>query len=709
MKKKPVEEDRRDLRSRVLRCLRGGALTPEEITHRLALAPRERGRMPGLFQEMEAAGEVVRVRKNRYVLPKEADLFVGRIQFHASGTAHVRAEAPEKKDLYISGENTFVAMHGDKVVARVMPPGQTPGARPEGRVIRVLERATETVVGTLQRTRNFFHVAADDPRFVHHVSVPAPAPPIEARPGDKVVVRIESWPSRHVNPEGVITEVLGPSDAPGVDMLAIIRKHGFSEDFPGAALREAERVSAISPGAESAGREDFRNRFVITIDPDDAKDFDDAIEVEETASGWKLWVHIADVAHYVRPESALDREAYSRGNSIYLADRVIPMLPESLSNGLCSLLPEEDRLVFSVCATIAKSGKVTSARFCRGIIRSARRLTYREAFALLKAPVQVGRRSDPLSARLRTAWKLAELLRKQRFAAGALELDFPEVKVRLDARGVPVSIEKVENDISHQLIEEFMLLANDLVARELKLARQPALYRVHEKPETERLEEFRETAASFGIRIGNLTQRPELKKLLTAIRGKPWEHTLKVALLKSLKRARYAAEPLGHYGLHKSDYTHFTSPIRRYSDLVVHRALARRLGQPGQVADSARLKPLAEHLSSTERAAAEAESESTRIKKLEFFDHLLQKNPRQKFRARILEVRNYALLVELPDFLVSGLVRVSAMEGDFYIYNAARSALVGRRTRKVFRMGGEVLVRVDRVDTLRQQINFRPA
>lgn len=690
-----------DLRQRILKILRGTALDAEELGRRLGSGQRED--LPGILKGMELSGEIARVRKSRYVLPETADLFTGTIQFHRDGAAHVLSETPGGKDLFISGENTFIAMHGDRVVARKIP-GRGSGGRTMGRVIRILKRASETVVGTLQKTRNFFHVTADDPRFVHRIYVPSPKPPLTARVGDKVVVRIGSWTSREVSPEGTLVEVLGAADKPGVDMLAIIRKHHLPGDFPESVAKETVGIPGEVSSKDQAGREDFRERFVLTIDPDDARDFDDAIEVEETERGWNLWVHIADVSHYVRPGSALDREARTRGNSVYLADRVIPMLPESLSNGICSLRPGEDRLVFTAAITLARSGKVTAAKFHRGIIRSARRLTYKEALALLQAPPG----KDPLAARLHAAWRLASLLRRKRIEAGALDLDFPEVKVWLNEKGTPVRLERIENDISHQLIEEFMLLANQCVAHTLKLARQPAIYRVHEKPEPDRLEEFRETALSFGMTCGDLTNRGELKRLLAAVRGKPWEHTLKVALLKSLKRARYATEPLGHYGLHKTDYAHFTSPIRRYADLTVHRALERQLGLTRKGPEPGQLTSLAERLSETERTAADAERDSTTLKKLQFFQGLLLEDPLQAFQARILDVRNFGFFVELPEALLSGLVHISSLEGDFFIHDPARNALVGRRTRKVYRAGAEIRVRVARVDMLRQQMDFAP-
>lgn len=699
------------LRLSILRLLGQRPLDAAGIYTALDLPPAWKGKLGQLLKQMELSGDVARIRKDRYIIPKEADLFTGVIQFHASGAAHVLNEKAGEPDLYISGENTFTSMHGDRVVARVNGHG-TPASfqgggrqRKEGTVIRVLVRSNETIVGTLQRSKNFFYVVADDPRFVQNLYVKPPEASLKAQVGDKVVAHLDSWESRHVNPEGHLIEVLGATGTPGVDMLSIIRKHRLPVEFPAEVLKDAAGTDPEVDPREAAKREDLRDRFVFTIDPDDAKDYDDAINVESIPDGWRVGIHIADVSHYVKPKTALDHEAHSRGNSVYLADRVIPMLPEALSNGICSLKQGVDRLAFSVFADITQGGKIASVRFAKTVIRSAARLTYKEAFAILsKKPG-----GEMLSERVHAAWGLSSMLRKKRFAAGSLELDFPEIKVWLDENGRPVRLEKVENDISHQLIEELMLLANELVARELKHRKQATLYRIHEKPDNEKLLEFRDFAASQGISAGDLTQRRELQKLLAGLRGKPYAAAVRIALLKSLKRARYFPEPLGHYGLSKSDYTHFTSPIRRYSDLVVHRSLERQLGLTKSGPDSTALGAVAEHISNTERTAADAERESVRLKKLEYFQLQVTTEKRQKFRAIIMEARNFGLFVELPEFLLTGLVHISALEGDFYSHEPSKGRLVGRKTKKIYQVGDIIEVAVDRVDMFKQQVDFKPA
>ena len=662
------------------------------------------------LKELERDGEIARIRKNRYVLPSEADLVTGLLHVHQAGYAFLTREKGGEQDLFISAENTGTAMHGDRVVARITRDeryanAKGGSARAEGRIIRILERAHDTMVGTLQQSRHFFYVVPDDPRMVHNIYVEMP--PRERLPkapvrGDKVVVRLENWESRHVNPEGEIVEVLGPSTAPGVDMLSIIRKFHLPTEFPRRVVAEAEQIPEVVAAAMWEGREDLREQFIFTIDPDDARDFDDAINVERLdGGGWRLGVHIADVAAYVVPGSELDKEAVKRGNSVYLPDRVIPMLPERLSNGVCSLKPDVERLTHSAFIQFGRDGKVRNYRFARTVIRSAKRLTYREAYAILKKPV-----NDELSERLHVAWELASLLRRKRFEQGSLDLDFPEVKVRLDEQGRPVALERIENDESHQLIEEFMLAANEAVARELKNRLIPSVYRVHEKPDPEKLAEYRELVRSYDYKAGDLTERAELQRLLASLRGKPEEQALKIGLLKSLKRARYATQSLGHYGLAKNNYTHFTSPIRRYADLVVHRALAEREQTRRSHADVRQLTTLAEHISATERVAAEAEIESVKMKKLEFFQRQLDAQDPQVFRASILDVKNFGLVVELPDVLLTGLVHISSLTDDFYIFNGPQRRLIGRQSRRRFAVGDELRVYVARVDVFKRQVDF---
>jgi ribonuclease R len=725
-----MTKDGRNIREKVMALLRAPDYRPRdrnEIAQLLDAKGRDRVQVRKTLRDLERAGEIVRIRKNRYVLPSEADLIAGKLSIHQAGYGFLVPEKSGGPDIFVAAENTGTAMNGDRVVVRIsrdIPSRRAKDRhRAEGRVIRILERARDTIVGTLQHSKNFYYVVPDDPRIVHDVYVQPRdrRSQTAATVGDKVVVRLEDWQSRHVNPEGEIVEVLGRSGAPGIDMLSIIRKYDLPTEFPKAVLNEANRIPKSVEQRMIDGREDLRDKFIVTIDPDDARDFDDAIDVEKIVNdgGWKLGVHIADVSAYVIPASALDREARRRGNSVYLPDRVIPMLPERLSNGVCSLNPGVDRLTFSVFIEFDKNGRPKNARFGRTVIRSAKRLTYKEAYALLRKPESGNRKDkDELTERLQTAWQLASLLRRRRFEHGSLDLDFPEVKVYVDQNGKPIRLERVDNDESHQLIEEFMLAANEAVARELRHRSLATIYRVHENPDPEKLGEYREFILSFGYKVGDLSHRSEVQRFLASIRGKPEEQALKIGLLKSLKRARYAAQPLGHYGLAKANYLHFTSPIRRYADLVVHRTLA-RLRSEGTTAwqaernlprrskiDIGQIESIADHISDTERNAADAEIESVRLKKLQFFQQQLEERNPQVFRAAIMDVRNYGLVVELPDALVTGVVHVSTLSDDFYRFDAAQRRLIGRRTNRRYKVGDEIRVHVARVDTFKQQVDF---
>src|SRR5256886_2794732 len=705
-----MTENGRKIREQILALLVSPNYRPLDKRELAKALGRKSGVRMGLNQalrELERSGEIARIRKNRYVLPAEADLVTGTLSIHQAGYGFLITEKPGEADIFVAAENTGTAMHGDRVVARITrdPAYARTKGRREGRVIRILERAHDTIVGTLQHSRNFYYVVPDDPRIVHDVYVQVPPraalPKVPTR-GDKVVVRLEAWESRHVNPEGDIIELLGPTSAPGVDMLSIIRKYHLPTDVPRDVLDEVNRISDTVDARKLDGREDLRKKFIITIDPDDARDFDDAIQIEKIDNGgWQLGVHIADVAAYVEPGSALNREARRRGNSVYLPDRVIPMLPERLSNGVCSLNPGVDRLTHSVFIDFDKNGLAKNAHFAKTVIRSAKRLTYKEAYAILKT-----KPNGELSRRLHTAWELASLLRRKRFEQGSLDLDFPEVKVHVDANGKPTRLERIENDQSHQLIEEFMLAANEAVARELRHRSIATIYRVHEDPDPEKLGEYREFILSFGYKVGDVSKRTELQGLLASLAGKTEEQALKIGLLKSLKRARYAAQPLGHYGLAKTNYTHFTSPIRRYADLVVHRGLAERDQSRRTRTDMGQIAATAEHISDTERVAADAEMDGVKMKKLEFFQRQLDARDPQVFPATLLEVKNFGLVVELPDVLLTGLVHVSSLTDDFYAFDPAQRRLIGRQSRRRFSVGDQLRVFVARVDVFKRQVDF---
>ncbi len=678
------------------------------LLRQLGLPRRELRALERVLGRLERSGQVARIKTgNRYALPSEADLLPGRIRINRQGIGTLQPDNPKNQVIRIPHDATSTALHGDHVLVRrdILPQarrGKRP-SEPTGRVVRILERARTQLVGTLQRGRSFLYVIPDDPRIPQDIYVPAAGDVGRpAREGDKVVVELREWKSRHTNPEGEIIELLGPPGAEGVDMLSVIRQYSLPLHFPNRVLREARSLGHEVRPTELAGRTDCRNAPVVTIDPDDAQDFDDAMSLEPAASGhWKLCVHIADVSHYVTPGSALEKEAAQRGNSTYLVDRVIPMLPEGLSNELCSLKPRVERLTKCVEFLLSCEGVVLKTRFYSAVIRSQHRYTYKEVLSILQRKPQ-----DHLERMLHAANTLAQKIRRARFRAGSLDLDFPETKIRLDERGRIARIEPVENDVSHQLIEEFMLLANEAVAARLMSLRQPAIYRIHEEPETRRLEEYRQEVLSHHIPCGNLSNRHEVQRLLGRLNGLAIGPALKIGFLRSLMRARYALEPLGHYGLAKKRYTHFTSPIRRYADLLVHRAL---FGPPGQPLTAGTPREEADHISETERNSDDAERDSKSVKLFAFLLAQIDSGRRQRYGALVTDVRNFGFFVDVPALGLGGLVPLSGLSDDIYRFDSVRGQLVGRRSRRVIRLGDRIEVEAAKVDTFKRQVDFRPA
>jgi ribonuclease R len=699
------------MEQRILNLLNRPDYAPQnaaELRARLGLRSSQQRELEHVLARMERDGQIARIKEgNRYALPLAADLVPGRIRMNRQGVGFVQADDPKVPTIRVAQDATGTAMHGDHVLVRrdVLPrvPRRPEAEEATGRVIRVLERGRTQLVGTLQRGRQFLYVIPDDPRITQDIFVTPPRD--TGRPaqiGDKVVVELREWKSRRVNPEGQIIEVLGPPNAEGVDMLSVIRQYKLALHFPKRVLQEALSFGQEIKPAERAGRTDCRGHQVITIDPDDAKDFDDAICLQRSGPDhWKLWVHIADVSHYVRQGTALDEEAARRGNSTYLVDRVVPMLPEALSNELCSLKPQVERLTKCVEFLLSPEGQVLKTQFYPAVIRSQRRYNYKEVLALLQRRPQ-----DPIEQMLHDANALTQKVRRARFKAGSLDLDFPETKIRLDDRGRVLRMEKVENDVSHHLVEECMLLANEAVAARLMAINRPALYRIHEPPEDRRLREYREEVLSHHIQCGNLSNRQEVQRLLEKLNGLAIGQALKIGFLRSLMRARYAVEPLGHYGLAKKKYTHFTSPIRRYADLVVHRALFQ---QPGQRAALRPLKEVAEHISETERNSDDAERDSRDVKMFAFLNAQLKSAHPTRYPALVTDVRNFGFFVDVTGLGMSGLVPLSGVSDDFYQFDATRGQLVGRRTRRVFKLGDKVEVQIAKVDTFKKQVDFKLA
>ncbi|MDA0813144.1 MAG: ribonuclease R [Verrucomicrobia bacterium] len=675
-----------------------------ELLELLKLPANQQQQLQQVLKDLSQSGQVARIKGNRYFLAQEADLIPGRIQITRQGSGFLTPDDETISEIAIASSETGTAMHEDRVLVRrnVRPAAVAAGDdKPHtGTVIRVLERRRKQIVGTLKKSARFLYVVPDDPRMPQDIYVPEPRDVGRvANPGDKVVVELGEWESRHTNPEGEIIEVLGPPTAEGVDMLGVLRQYDLPLKFPRSVLNEVRAIGKSVTEKDCERRVDCRAHSVITIDPDDAKDFDDAIYLEP-ASGkrWKLWVHIADVSHYVKPGSELDKEARQRGNSTYLVDRVIPMLPEALSNELCSLKPNVDRLTKCVEFMIGEEGKVLSAKCYSAVIHSQRRYAYAQAFEVIEnnAP------ANAIETMLLQANELAQRIRAQRFKAGSLELDFPETKIRLDDHGRVDRIERVENDVSHQLIEEFMLLANEAVAGQLMKQKRPSVYRIHEAPDEGRLNDYRLLVLSHHIPCGNLTKPEEVQKLLKRLSVLPIGQALKIGFLKSLMRARYSVTPLGHYGLAKQKYAHFTSPIRRYADLIVHRSLFDQ--KPGSLQD---LKRTADHISATERNSADAERDSKDVKLQAYLTAQLESENPHRYPALITDLRNFGFFVDVVDLGMSGLVPLSILRDDFYELDTVRNEIRGRRTRRILRLGDTVQVEVAKVDSFKKRVDFR--
>ncbi|TVP80707.1 MAG: ribonuclease R [Puniceicoccaceae bacterium] len=751
-----------ELRQKLLKLLGAKDYIPMrrmEIISALKLDSEETKQTHSLLDKMLEEGEIARLKKDRLCIPEDADLVSGRIIFRQSGSAVLIPDAhPAATGYPIKAEDTAVALHGDTVLARKIERPRRPyrgKGRPERpvddsseppnvRVIRILKRARTTIPGTLEQGRHATYVIPDDPRIIQDILVPDPKNtgfrPIPKK-GDKVVVKLLEWKQRHLNPEGEIIEVLGRTHEPDAEFKAILYKYDLNPQFPAAVEKQTENIPDKVRPEDIGNRQDCREIFTFTIDPDDAKDFDDALSIEALDDGkFRVGVHIADVSAYVKPGSPLDREAQERGNSTYLVGTVIPMLPHALSNGLCSLVEAEDRLTKSCFITFNKNADILAVDFANTVICSNKRLTYKQAYAFMmeedlttirKTPLppkhqtgSTGRSLDEtsddemktLKAHIGQLWQIASQLRQRRFRKGSLDLDMTDVKIYVDEDGYADRIEKQFNDESHQLIEEFMLTANEQVARTMKRQNFPCIYRVHDEPEEEKLKELRETMITFGVPCGNLSKPREMTALLKKLKEHPQGYTLKVHVLRSLKQAQYRASADGHYGLGKPDYTHFTSPIRRYSDLIVHRVLDNYLHkiQADSALDNpeirytqAKLESLGDHISVTERNSVDAERESVKTKLLEFYDRELQKETKQHFKAIITDVKNHGLFVELTDSLAFGMVHISTLDDDFYHPNNEGTALIGRRKKRTYSLGQYIMVQVERVDRFKRQIDFR--
>lgn len=683
-------------------------MTAEELISQLEI--EDIAEFDSLLGELEKEGEVILNRKGRYGLPKRMNLSVGRIQGNAKGFAFLIPDDPQEQDVYIKNEDLNGAMHNDRAIVRLHRHLQD-GRKREGEIIRILKRANERIVGTYESSRHFGFVVPDEKRLFHDIFIPK-TESADAKDGDKIVVEIIHWPEARRNPEGRVIEVLGHKNDPGTDILSIVRKYQLPEAFPVNVQREAEEIPLEIRPQEYANRQDLRDLPMVTIDGEDARDLDDAVTLKILENGhYYLGVHIADVGYYVREGSSLDKEALNRATSVYLVDRVIPMLPPRLSNGICSLNAGEDRLAMTCFMEINSKGETVNHEIIQSVIKVKERMTYNSVRQILedKDPELMERYRD-YAGIFEDMRKLCEILRGKRLRRGAIDFDFPESKVKLDEYGKPVEIVKRDRSIAEMIIEEFMIVANETVAEHYNWLEAPFLYRVHESPDIDDITSLNEFLGAFGYQIranNNGEVNPGAYQLIVEkVRGRSEEKAVNMTMLRSMKHARYAHEPLGHFGLAAKFYSHFTSPIRRYPDLAIHRVI-REFQEKGSLSGK-RMKDLtsimamyAEQSSLQERVAEDAERESVDLKKVEYMKDYVG----EKFTGYISGVTSFGFFVELPN-TVEGLVHVSTLNDDYYQFVEKHLMLVGEHTNKVYRIGDTVKVTLTKVNVEDRNIDF---
>lgn len=660
-----------------------------------------------VLEDMEKEGTIIKTRNERYGLPEKMNLVIGKLEGNEKGYGFVIPEKKDRNDIYISSENMNGALHGDKVVSRIIKRSEE-GRREEGEILRILDRANTTIVGTFESSKNFGFVLPDDRRISMDIFIPK-AHMNNALPNQKVIVEITRWPEKRRNPEGKVIEVLGYIDEKGTDILSVIKHFNLPEEFPDKVLNQVDNIEQIVTQEEMEKRVDLRDLTTFTIDGEDAKDFDDAVSIEKLENGnYKLGVHIADVSHYVKENSPLDKEALKRGNSVYLVDRVIPMLPKELSNGICSLNPNEPRLAISVFMEIDKNGDVKEHTIIESVIESKERLIYDDISDILeKGDKKLKDRYNHIYKELVYMEELCHILKKKREKRGSLDFDFPETQIILDEEGRPVDIRKKERRIANKMIEEFMLVCNETIAENMYWAQVPLIYRVHENPDADEIEEFNKFIHNFGYNLkGTKEIHPkELQNLMGKVKGKKEEELLNKLLLRSLKKAKYSSEVGGHFGLAAKYYCHFTSPIRRYPDLEIHRIIKEyingRLKPDAIERIESKLPQIAEQSSTMERIAEEAERDVEDLKKAQYMKERIGK----EYSGMISSLTHFGMFIQLEN-TIEGLVHFSNMLDDYYYYDEEKYYIIGERSKRKFRIGDEVKIKVIGADVLRGKIDF---
>jgi ribonuclease R len=748
----PLTEDA--LISHISRLPHGRA-SFKQLARELGTKGEGRADLDDILQRLANRGDLIELRSGQYELARTSrEYIVGRLNMHKDGYGFVVPKYPVewlKSDLFIPPDSAEKAMHGDRVLARVLR--VEANGRADGEIVRIIKRAHETVVGEFNVGRHGCYVKPHDERVrqwidipegmelppsgttVHRVGVePVPIASIEDLDGKIVNVEITDWPGKGENPVGRVIEVLGSPDDFGVDVEIIIRKFHIPHRFPDEVLREAQSFPMTIPSAEVTRRHDYRGLDIVTIDGETARDFDDAVWVDRLQNGnYELHVHIADVSYYVRPGSAIDEEAERRGTSVYFPDRAVPMLPVELSTELCSLKPQVERLVISAILEIDNRGDVVSQEFTRGVIRSVERMTYTNVHLLLEGDTGLRERYALLVDRFELMRELALKLNRKRVKRGSIDFDMPEPLIEFGTEGEMVGILRTPRNIAHRIIEEFMLAANEAVAAHLESAEVPSIYRVHDQPDPKRIMDFEDIATAFGYSLGTgalpvkkfrQTERRRdgrkvtkeivlpaegaiissraYQKLIAKLEGKPEERILTYLMLRSLKQARYSEENRGHFALAAPSYTHFTSPIRRYPDLIVHRILAEYMERRDTSIPEDRLRVIAEESSETERRADEAERELVEWKKARFMENRVG----EEFDALIISTTRFGFFVELEKYFVEGLVPIDTLPGDAYRFHENVRKIIGERSRREYKIGDIVRVILDRVEALERKLTF---
>lgn len=698
------------LREEIIKLMESKKYKPmlkEELAVKFGIGKGEHKEFYKVLNDMEKEGRILKALNNRYGLINSEYLVVGQLEANEKGFGFVMSKDRPGNDVFIPADSMNTAMHGDKVVANMLKRGHTE-KKTEGEIIRVLERANETVIGTYENNGNFGFVVPDNHKIAYDIFI-SKSKTMKAKDGQKVVVSIEKWPEFRRNPEGAVIEVLGYPTDKGTEILSIVRQFKLPEEFPETVREEALNVPTTVSAEDIKNRKDLRMLKSFTIDGADAKDLDDAISIERLKDGkYRLGVHISDVSHYVRQGTQMDEESLNRGNSVYLLERVIPMLPKELSNGICSLNPNVDRLTMSVLMDIDQAGKVVYHEIHESVINSKARLVYDDVSDLLEGTDDnAAEKLSNVANELFMMKELMDVLRKQRDKRGSIDFDFPESYIELDEDGKPIDVRRLERRIANRLIEEFMLITNETVAERYYWEEIPFLYRIHEEPDSEKVESFQKFIHNFGYSMKGKELHPkDFQILAEEIKGKKEEPVISTLLLRTMQKAVYKAEPGIHFGLAAQYYSHFTAPIRRYPDLEIHRIIKDSLHgklSKKKLSTLERILPdIAEHTSMTERRAEEAEREVDDLKKAQYMAERIG----EEYDGLVTSVTSFGMFVQLEN-TIEGLVHFSNMVDDFYFFDEDNYTIVGERTKTIYRLGDSVRIKVIGADIGKKNIDFQ--